>query len=322
MPIKNVESLHSTQIGGDGRYGKQIMEIWLSDRTGERTGRATMTGENTGIFNRWVKGKVKDVLDEAHTQGDRDSIMGRLASLSRSVKGGDKTAEVPGLRGDENAAVGASGSDSAPESVSRMSAVLAADVAGNPPFAPPDPLCGRAVMEAGSAVAMPEGSAELLRNGVNALQRDSGPAWLPISEKKEAKPPAPDAIGPVRDMALILIAEDEPVSQQIVRRILESRGYETVVAADGVEALMQLARRRFDLILSDLLMPDLGGFKLLELLNKKGISTPVVFLTACDDVSDEIRGLALGAKDYIRKPVNRDLLLLRVRKALNQAAAG
>lgn len=248
--------------------------------------------------------------------------MGRLASLSRSVKGGDKTAWAPGLCGDENATGSASGSDSAPEAVSRMSAVLAADVVGNPPFPPADPLCGSAVMSAGGAVAMLEGSGELLRNQVNALQRDIRPAWLPVSEEKEAKPPATDANSPVRDMPLILITEDEPVSQQIVRRILESRGYETVVAADGVEALMQLARRRFDLILSDLLMPDLGGFKLLELLNKKGISTPVVFLTASDDVSDEIRGLALGAKDYIRKPVNRDLLLLRVRKALNQAAAG
>ena len=310
MPIENVESLHSTQIGGNGRYGKQTLEIRLSDRTGERTSRATMSGEKTGIFSRWVKSKMKDVLDEENPQGDRDAIMGRLASLNRSVKGGDKTVG------------GAPGSDSAPEAVSRMSAVLAADVARNPPLAPPDPLCGRAVLAAGSAVAMPEGSSELLWNGVNALKRDSGPAWLPVSEEKEAKPPAPDAIGPVRNMPLILIAEDEPVSQQIVRKILESRGYETVMAADGVEALMQLAKRRFYLILSDLLMPDLGGFRLLELLNKKGISTPVGFLTASDDVADKIRGLALGVRDYILKPVNRDLPLLRVRKALDQAAAG
>ena len=123
-------------------------------------------------------------------------------------------------------------------------------------------------------------------------------------------------------MPLILIAEYEPISQQIVRNILESRGYETFVAANGVDTLMQLARRRFDLILTDLLIPDFGGVKLIELQNQKGISTPVVFLTASDDVADEIRELALGAKDYIRKPVNRDLLLLRVRKAFNQAAAG
>lgn len=120
-------------------------------------------------------------------------------------------------------------------------------------------------------------------------------------------------------MPLILIAESEPVSQQIIRKILESRGYETVVAKDGVEALMQLARRQFDLILSDLLMPDLGGFKLVEHLNKKGISTQVLFLKASDDVAVEIKGLSIGAKDYIRKPVNRDQLLLQVRKAFDQA---
>jgi FixJ family two-component response regulator len=82
---------------------------------------------------------------------------------------------------------------------------------------------------------------------------------------------------------------------------------------------MQLARRQFDLILSDLLMPDLGGFKLVELLNKKGISTQVVFLKVTDDVAVDIKRLSLGAKDYIRKPVNRDQLLLLVRKALDQA---
>jgi CheY-like chemotaxis protein len=120
-------------------------------------------------------------------------------------------------------------------------------------------------------------------------------------------------------MPLILIAESEPVSQQIIRNILESRGYETVVAKDGVEVLMQLARRQFDLILSDLLMPDMGGFKLVEHLNKKGISTQVVFLKASDDVAADINGLLLGAKDCIRKPVNRDQLLLQVRKAFNQA---
>ena len=129
-----------------------------------------------------------------------------------------------------------------------------------------------------------------------------------------------NAMSPVRQMPLILIAESEPVSQQIIRKILESRGYETVEdAAADVEALMQLARRQFDLILSDLLMPDMGGFKLVEHLNKKGISTQVVFLKASDDVAADINGLLLGAKDCIRKPVNRDQLLLQVRKAFNQA---
>jgi CheY-like chemotaxis protein len=285
-----------------------------------KNGYATMSGENVGIFGRLVKGRKNGVLDHVNPQGDWDAIMGRLASFSRSVKNGDKPAGTPVSPGDEIATGGAPGSDSAPKAVSWMSAASVADVAADPALAPPD-LCVVAAMAAGSAVAMPEGSGELFRNGMNSLQLDSGSAWLPVSEEKEAKPSAPDATGPVKDMPLILIAEDEPVSQQIIRRILESRGYETVVVKDGVEALMQLGRRRFNLILSDLQMPDLGGFKLLELLNKKGISTPVVFLTASDDLEDEISGLAIGAKDYIRKPVNRDLLLLRIRKALDQASA-
>jgi CheY-like chemotaxis protein len=295
--------------------------IRLIGGTGERIGRATMSGTDAGVFGRWAKGRIKGALEDANPQGDRDAIIRRLASFSRSVKVGDNPAGAP-LPGRENTTGGAPGSGSVPEAVSRMREVSAPDVAGNPPLAPPDPLCGRAVMAAESTVVMPVGADELSRNGMSLRQGDSEPAGSPASEDKEVKPPKPDATVQVREMPLVLIAEDEPVTQQIVRRILESRGYETVVAADGVLALMQLARRRFDLILSDLLMPDLGGFKLLEILNKKEISTPVVFLTASDDVEDEIKGLSLGAKDYIRKPVNRDLLLLRVRKAIGQAVAG
>jgi DNA-binding response OmpR family regulator len=78
------------------------------------------------------------------------------------------------------------------------------------------------------------------------------------------------------------------------------------------------------LILSYLLLTDLGGLIsfAFELFNKKGITTPVVFLTASDSMEDEIKELSLGEKDYIRKPVNWDLLLLRVRKSLDRAAAG
>lgn len=158
-----------------------------------------MSGENAGIFSRWVKGSEKVVLDDANPQGDRGAIMGRLDSLSRSVKGGDKPARAPRSPGEENAAGGAPSSDSAPDAVSRLSAASVADVAADPALAPPDP-CVVAAVAAGSAVAMPEGSGELFRNGMNSLQRDSGPAWLPVSEEKEAKPSAPDATGPARDM--------------------------------------------------------------------------------------------------------------------------
>jgi CheY-like chemotaxis protein len=127
-----------------------------------------------------------------------------------------------------------------------------------------------------------------------------------------------DPIKNSRSLATILVVEDEIVTQRLTRNILEERGYEVIVAADGVEALMTLGKMNFDLILCDINMPNMDGFKLLEFLNQKNILIPVIFVTIREEVEDEIHGLALGAKDYIRKPVNRDLLLLRIRKALNK----
>lgn len=118
----------------------------------------------------------------------------------------------------------------------------------------------------------------------------------------------------------ILVVEDEPVTQRLLKKILEDRGYEVSIASDGIDALMALGKGNFDLILSDLSMPNLDGFKLFDFINMKGIQTPVIFLTGSDDVEDEIKVLALGAKDYIKKPINRDLLLLRVSKVLHQSA--
>jgi CheY-like chemotaxis protein len=116
---------------------------------------------------------------------------------------------------------------------------------------------------------------------------------------------------------LILVVEDEPVTQRLIKKILEDRGYGVVVACDGIDALMELGKRDFDLILSDLSMPNLDGFKLLDFINMKNVKASIIFLTGSDDVEDEIKVLALGAKDYIRKPINRDLLLLRVSKVFS-----
>jgi DNA-binding response OmpR family regulator len=134
----------------------------------------------------------------------------------------------------------------------------------------------------------------------------------------EQSPVTEDLMRTSGPMATILVVEDEIVTQRLTRKILEERGYEVVVAEDGVDALMALGKINFDLILCDINMPNLDGFKLVEFMNTKNIFIPIIFITIREDVEDEIRGLALGAKDYIRKPVNRDLLLLRIRKALNK----
>ena len=90
-------------------------------------------------------------------------------------------------------------------------------------------------------------------------------------------------------------------------------------AEDGVAALMKLGSDSFDLILSDINMPNLDGLKLLELLGQKGMETPVVFLTGETEAETEIRGLELGAADYVKKPIQRDVVLMRINRVLKAA---
>ena len=144
----------------------------------------------------------------------------------------------------------------------------------------------------------------------------------------EGTPWGARASGPVEiggEKASVLILDDDPDTQALLRRILENRGYETTVAGDGIEALLHLGRRSFDLILSDITMPNLDGIQLLEINNQKGIKTPVIFLTGLNSEEFERKGLELGAVDYLTKPIQKDILLLRVKKALtsrDSAGAG
>lgn len=116
--------------------------------------------------------------------------------------------------------------------------------------------------------------------------------------------------------ASILVMDDDKVSLTMIQEHLEKQGYEVIPAADGIEALLQLGKHNFALILSDIHMPNLDGFKLLELIHQKNIKTPVIFLTAQSGEAEEIRGLQLGAVDYLRKPIHKDLLLLRLKSVL------
>jgi DNA-binding SARP family transcriptional activator len=118
----------------------------------------------------------------------------------------------------------------------------------------------------------------------------------------------------------VLVVEDDPVTRALLNDFLVNAGYSVVVAEDGADALLQLGRMSFDVILSDINMPNLGGLKLLEIMGQKGIRTPAVFLTALTDEELEVRGLELGAADYIKKPIRKDVLLLRVQKAIRTAA--
>ncbi len=114
----------------------------------------------------------------------------------------------------------------------------------------------------------------------------------------------------------ILVVEDNKDNMALISLHLKNAGYELTTAEDGIEALMHLGKKQFDIIVSDVDMPNLDGFKLLEMVNQKGITAPILFVTARTEEADEAKGLELGAVDYIKKPIKKEILLMRVKKAL------
>ncbi|RMH17537.1 MAG: response regulator [Gemmatimonadetes bacterium] len=133
-----------------------------------------------------------------------------------------------------------------------------------------------------------------------------------------------DGAGPEADEgnASVLVVDDDPTTRVYLEALLKSCGYEVASAEDGIEALMLLGRAEFDVVLSDVCMPNLDGLKLLEIMTQKGLDTPVIFLTADSDPTSEVRGLELGASDFLVKPVKKDILRVRLRRLLNARARG
>lgn len=118
----------------------------------------------------------------------------------------------------------------------------------------------------------------------------------------------------------ILIVDDDEDTRKLIARLLENQGYRVTISEDGIDALLCLAKKSFDLILSDVNMPNLDGFKFLEMINQKELEVSVVFLSSRDRAEDEKKGLELGAMDYIKKPIQKEILLLRVKSALEKLA--
>lgn len=114
----------------------------------------------------------------------------------------------------------------------------------------------------------------------------------------------------------VLIVEDEAINQKVIAGILKTEGYDVEIAPDGIIALMKIAKGRFDVILSDIAMPNFDGYQMLEYIREHEIDIPVIFLSGHTSPEDEAKGLRLGAADYIRKPVERNLLLARLAKLL------
>ena len=116
----------------------------------------------------------------------------------------------------------------------------------------------------------------------------------------------------------ILVVEDEPDFAELVVLWLERHGWQPLVAADGDEALRLLEDSRPDLVLVDVGLPHLDGWGVVERVRERS-QVPILFVTARDAEADKVRGLGLGADDYVTKPISFPELMARVAAALRRA---
>ncbi len=118
--------------------------------------------------------------------------------------------------------------------------------------------------------------------------------------------------------ANILLVEDEEHLHEALKLNLEMEGYEITSAYDGAEALKAIANEYFDLIILDIMLPEIDGIRVLETVRVNNNEVPVLILSAKNSDSDRVRGLKKGADDYLSKPFNLEELLLRIEKLIHK----
>ena len=117
-------------------------------------------------------------------------------------------------------------------------------------------------------------------------------------------------------MKKVLIIEDEAKISRFLQLELKHEGYDTQIAEEGRKGYTMAQTGEFDIIILDLMLPNLSGIEICRRLRSEGIQTPIIMLTAKDDVSDKVTGLDVGANDYMTKPFAIEELLARMRVAL------
>jgi DNA-binding response OmpR family regulator len=120
---------------------------------------------------------------------------------------------------------------------------------------------------------------------------------------------------------LILVVDDEPKIVRLARDYLEKNGYQVVTASDGQSALTTARREKPDLIILDLLLPEIDGREVCRILRRES-DVPIIMLTALLEEIDQVTGLEIGADDYITKPFSPRALVARVRALLRRSSGG
>jgi two-component system OmpR family response regulator len=124
----------------------------------------------------------------------------------------------------------------------------------------------------------------------------------------------------VNTSARILVVDDEPYITDLLSAALRFEGFSVDVASTGSEAITSAQRDHHDLVLLDVMLPDVSGTEVCRRLRAEGIQTPVLFLTARDATEDKVAGLTVGGDDYVAKPFSLDELVARIHAVLRRTA--
>ena len=120
-------------------------------------------------------------------------------------------------------------------------------------------------------------------------------------------------------MFVVLVIDDDPSTRRLMGAVLRRGGYTPVDATDGVHALEIMDRQHVDLMLLDIMMPNMDGFEFVKTVRESGCNIPILMTTAKQTLPDKRRAFGLGADDYMVKPIDEEELLLRVSALLRRA---
>lgn len=121
--------------------------------------------------------------------------------------------------------------------------------------------------------------------------------------------------------ARLVVVDDEPTIRELLTTSLRFAGFEVHAAADGASALALVRDVEPDLVVLDVMLPDMDGFTVTRRMRERGQQVPVLFLTARDDTSDKVTGLTVGGDDYVTKPFSLEEVVARIRAVLRRTSA-
>lgn len=116
----------------------------------------------------------------------------------------------------------------------------------------------------------------------------------------------------------VLVVDDEPNIRDLLSASLRFQGHQVITAANGNEAINKIVDNQPDIVLLDVMLPDISGFGVTKKIRSLGIEVPILFLTARDDTEDKVTGLTVGGDDYVTKPFSLDEIMARISAILRR----